>query len=150
MDTMTGEACVCNSVLACVQKGMSGPDFEEYRRRKPELTAQTAASTLKLEGDVISTGAAAEEGGTLVSVDVEKLKAQLSSMQDQHVVYVSDVFAVAQQGRSGKRQGSCVPNCDYEAMQAGLRKKLEKFESMAGCYPFHDQFLPPLSTRLAA
>jgi hypothetical protein len=123
-----------------VQKGMSAPDFKEYARLKPKLSMQTTANTLVIPGQRTALGLFYSTPAQ--SIDVEELQRLLYLVRDQHVVYLSALLLVRQEGHAGAHEGTCIPNCNYEAMQKGLKRRLEYFESELGCHPFKAYFLP--------
>ena len=121
---------------------MSAPDFTEYQRRRPDLTAKTAANTVTLDGATCRlTSPPALDSTPVIAVAFAALQTLLQNAQDEHVVYVSSLFAVTVNGHQGGQEGACEIDTDYESMQGGLRKRLEKFESQQGCYPFKGQFM---------
>lgn len=131
----------CNGTCALwVQKGMSGPDFEHYAQLRPDLVRQTDANTINVPGGLIP-NPWNEHAPHVKTVPVDTLKHLLESVEHEHVVYLSDIFLVSQEGRAGNKPGTCVPNCDYDAMSPGLEKKLKQFESVQGCYPFNSYML---------
>ena len=126
---------------ALLQKGMSGPDWDEYRRRKPQLTIQSDANRIDFLDGTVSTELSADST-PIKSVEVRQLRRLLDGKASHHVLYVSDLFRVAQNGVQGAQEGTCVPHCDYDGMKAGLSKELQHFESIKGCHPFEDRLLP--------
>ena len=129
-------------VCVPVQTGMSAPDFAEYQRRRPDVTAKTAANTVTLNGPTCRLASPpASDSTPVVAVAAAALHALLENVQDEHVVFVSGLFVVTVNGHQGGQEGACEVDTDYESMQVGLRKRLEKFESQQGCYPFKGQFV---------
>lgn len=100
---------------------------------------QTTANTLVIPGQRMTLGTS--NSTPAQSIDVEELQGLLYTVRDQHVVYLSDLLLVRQEGHVGAHEGTCVPNCNYEAMQQGLKNKLEYFESERGCHPFKTFFV---------
>ena len=120
-----------------LQKGMSQPDFAHYHALEPELTKQTEQNTIRIQGNLTSVVRDWEEGSTQVaSIDVEDLKAALSRMEGQRVVYVTAPFAVSQGDIAGWHPGTCVPKCHYDQMKPGLKTQLVQFQDIQGCFPF--------------
>jgi hypothetical protein len=114
---------------------MSLPDFEEYRRRKPDVAAKSSKNLLDLSAELV-TSSAENHSSPMRTVSAERLAQMLQDKHKQHVLYISDLISVTQGTKSGDASGTCVPKCDYEAMKPGLLKALNAFESIDGCHPF--------------
>lgn len=125
-----------------LQKGLSTPDFEEYRRRRPKLTIQTAANTWNVPGELASVGDPATTPVRVVSVTT--LRDALARYEGEHVLFLSEPIAVADSSpvTAGWFSSTCVPRCDYDSLAPGLAADLRRFESIEACHPFAGHLLP--------